>query len=69
MTSLLPDSTHTWNSSQPTCRCGCPRASHEHYRRGTDCGLCGRSRCPSYRDSRQPSLIERLLRSLRVRVA
>ncbi len=22
------------------CRCGHPAAAHEHYRPGTDCGLC-----------------------------
>lgn len=23
-----------------TCRCGHDRSAHEHYRAGTDCGLC-----------------------------
>lgn len=31
------------------CRCGRPRAAHEHYRRGTDCALCGPDACPRYR--------------------
>jgi hypothetical protein len=29
-----------------TCRCGCPREAHRHYRRGDECSLCG---CPRYR--------------------
>jgi hypothetical protein len=66
MTSLLPNSTHTFNSTAPVCRCGCARTSHEHYRRGTDCALCS---CPRYRDARRPNLVEQLLRSLRVRPA
>jgi hypothetical protein len=33
------------------CRCGHPRAAHEHYRRGTDCALCGPDACPRYRRS------------------
>jgi hypothetical protein len=28
------------------CRCGHPRAAHEHYRAGTDCAQCD---CPRYR--------------------
>lgn len=31
------------------CRCGHARSAHEHYRRGTDCALCGRDLCPNYR--------------------
>lgn len=31
------------------CQCGCPADTHEHYRRGTDCGHCGRLVCPTYR--------------------
>lgn len=36
-----------------TCRCpnhpdGCPADAHTHYRPGTDCGCCGRDRCPTY---------------------
>lgn len=29
-----------------TCGCGHGRTAHEHYRRGTDCALCG---CERYR--------------------
>jgi hypothetical protein len=28
------------------CRCGHLRNAHKHYRRGSDCGLCG---CPRFR--------------------
>lgn len=28
------------------CRCGHLRNAHQHYRKGTDCGLCG---CPRFR--------------------
>jgi len=31
------------------CRCGHVEAAHEHYRRGTDCGICGRDVCASFR--------------------
>lgn len=30
------------------CRCGHVQAAHEHYRRGTDCGICGRDSCPAF---------------------
>jgi len=31
------------------CQCGHVEAAHEHYRRGSDCGICGRDTCPSFR--------------------
>ena len=31
------------------CQCGHVEAAHEHYRRGTDCGICGRDECPAFR--------------------
>jgi len=31
------------------CRCGHPRAVHQHYRRGLDCAVCGPANCPRYR--------------------
>jgi hypothetical protein len=31
------------------CLCGHPKEAHDHYRAGTDCGICGRSTCASYR--------------------
>ena len=30
------------------CQCGHVEAAHEHYRRGTDCGICGRDACPAF---------------------
>ena len=33
-------------SEPPPCRCGHPHDSHEHYRAGSDCGLC---HCRQYR--------------------
>ena len=33
----------------PVCRCGHVEAAHEHYRRGTDCGICGRDVCAAFR--------------------
>ncbi len=32
-----------------TCRCGHEKAAHQHYRRGTDCGVCGATACPRFR--------------------
>lgn len=32
----------------PRCTCGHPAALHQHHRAGTDCGECGRIRCPHY---------------------
>lgn len=34
---------------QLSCRCGHPREVHDHYRAGTDCGVCGRVGCERYR--------------------
>jgi hypothetical protein len=31
------------------CRCGHARGAHAHYRRGTECGLCGPGACRRYR--------------------
>lgn len=31
------------------CACGHARATHDHYRPGTDCGACGATGCSSYR--------------------
>lgn len=35
----------------PPCRrpaCGHSIGHHRHWRLGSDCGLCGRDRCPDY---------------------
>ena len=42
------------------CVCSHARAAHEHWRRGTDCGICGPDRCSSYR--RRGGALRRLLR-------
>jgi hypothetical protein len=34
------------------CLCGHPRSAHEHYRRGSDCGICGVTKCATYRRPR-----------------
>jgi hypothetical protein len=39
------------NRDAAYCRCGHPRAAHEHYRRGLECSLCERGVCPRYRQS------------------
>jgi hypothetical protein len=31
------------------CACGHAREAHEHYRPGTDCGVCGATACSAYR--------------------
>lgn len=36
-------------ASDQLCRCGHRREVHEHYRRGTDCALCGVEVCPKFR--------------------
>jgi hypothetical protein len=37
----------------PTCSCGHPRRAHEHYRRGSDCAMCG---CGRFRRPRRLAL-------------
>jgi hypothetical protein len=44
------------------CVCRHGRAAHEHYRRGTDCGVCGPQQCARYR--RRGGRVRRFLRSL-----
>lgn len=31
------------------CVCGHPKDAHDHYRPGTDCGVCGAVQCGEYR--------------------
>ncbi|GAA2749544.1 hypothetical protein [Amnibacterium kyonggiense] len=31
------------------CVCGHAHDAHEHYRRGTDCAICGAETCPKFR--------------------
>jgi hypothetical protein len=35
--------------SDSACQCGHSREAHEHYRKGSDCGICGRATCASFR--------------------
>jgi hypothetical protein len=44
------------------CTCGHGMAAHEHYRPGSDCGACGRTRCGAYQPAN--SKVRRLLRRL-----
>jgi hypothetical protein len=46
------------------CVCGHPRAAHEHYRSGSDCGVCGVVKCAAFR--RTGGLLRRMLRRLRL---
>jgi hypothetical protein len=43
------------------CRCGHDRPAHEHYRRGTDCGLC---RCNRYRGEAPVSMLRHWIAAL-----
>lgn len=42
------------------CVCRHGRDVHEHWRRGTDCGVCGRERCAAFRP--EGGRLRRLLR-------
>lgn len=46
------------------CACGHAREAHEHYRRGSDCGVCGSVECAEYR--RKSGLVRRTLRRMRL---
>lgn len=37
------------SSSTLMCRCGHPEDTHQHYRAGDECGVCGFTGCPTYR--------------------
>lgn len=39
------------------CRCGHPRAVHEHWRPGVDCGACGAAVCRRYRPARALAVV------------
>lgn len=39
-------------SASTLCICGHPRAAHQHFRQGSDCGACGSAVCPRFRSSR-----------------
>lgn len=42
------------------CRCGHDFAAHQHYRRGTDCGLCPEGECGRFRGGRVRALPRQL---------
>lgn len=44
-------------SSTAMCRCGHDRETHKHFRRGSDCGVCGSVACPRFR--RDPNADDR----------
>jgi hypothetical protein len=46
------------------CVCRHAREAHEHWRRGSDCGVCGPRRCARYR--RRGGALRRFLRRLRL---
>ena len=46
------------------CVCHHSREVHEHWRRGTDCGICGGDRCGAYR--REGGALRGLLRRFRL---
>ena len=48
-----------------SCLCGHEVSAHEHWRRGSDCGICGGSACPSFR--RRGGALRRLWRVVLVR--
>jgi hypothetical protein len=45
-----------------SCLCGHGSLSHEHWRRGSDCGVCGAVSCPVFRgpDGRMRRILKRL---------
>jgi hypothetical protein len=45
------------------CVCGHGKASHEHYRPGWDCGICGAATCVDYRRE-DGGAVRRMLRRL-----
>lgn len=45
-----------------SCLCGHGSPAHEHWRRGSDCGVCGAASCPAFR--RRGGRVRRLLRRL-----
>lgn len=38
-----------FTSSDWCARCGCDAELHRHDRTGTDCGPCGREKCPAFK--------------------
>jgi hypothetical protein len=38
-------------ATRSTCRCGHSRDTHQHFRSGKDCGMCGSRTCRHFRRS------------------
>lgn len=49
------------DAAADVCVCLHGRAAHEHYRRGSDCGVCGATGCAAYR-RRRSGMLRRMLR-------
>ena len=57
----IPTDTDT-DALAGSCLCGHGSPAHEHWRRGSDCGVCGSASCSSFR--RRGGRVRRLLRRL-----
>src|SRR4051794_12434700 len=44
----MTDPESTMSDARDVCTCGHVREAHEHYRRGSDCGICGRETCQGF---------------------
>jgi hypothetical protein len=44
------------------CTCGHGKDAHEHYRPGTDCGVCGATTCAAFRPTERSGVLQRLFR-------
>ncbi len=51
------------------CRCGHDKAAHAHYRRGSDCAMCGPARCPRFRTQPRGAWLQPIAGRLRRRPA
>lgn len=47
------------NKRHQMCRCGHDQQVHRHYRRGTDCSLCGPVNCPRFKSAYRLSFLHR----------
>jgi hypothetical protein len=57
----VPDATE---APAGACLCGHEQRAHEHWRPGSECGVCGPRGCPSYRE--RGGRARGLLRKLRL---
>jgi hypothetical protein len=61
---IPPDTTADAAALARSCRCGHGTPAHEHWRPGSDCGVCGASGCPTFR--RHGGRVRQLLRRFRL---